>query len=235
MNNTSFFQIVVNSGGVGIIIWLWLFIFSFLGIVLGIVSVANSIQPKADKYPLAFKLLFCCMAATLFTGAMSTVTGYVDSFAGLATATGAEKAAILRLCLSQSRVSLYFAFGAVFIQLIFAGISWGILQTKMKQFADRKKTSSEQIRSLPIFIYAFIIVSIPVGIGIYFCLWGIEKIVLLKPGENLSLCLGMEYSALMKVCFLFGLLGIFVSLILLIQTIVKHIQTKKGASFDAPF
>ena len=216
MNNTSFFQIVANSGSIGIMIWLWIFIFSILGIVAGTFSVVNSAAYKTGKYPLALKLLICCIVATLFTGVMGTITGYVDSFAGLATATGSEKASMLRLSLSQSRVSFYFALGAAFLQSIIAGISWGIIQSK-----------SGKIRNIPILTYFLIMISIPVGTGIYFCLWGIEKIVQLKPDEQLPICLGMEFSILMKLCFFSGILGIVLTFLLLIQTTINHLKVTK--------
>lgn len=166
------------------------------------------------------------MVATILTGAMGTITGYVDTFAGLATATGAEKAAMMKLCMSQSRVILYFALVVAFIQLIFAGISFAIIQRKLKQLS----LPAFHIKNIPLVTYFLILTAIPAGIGIIFSLWGIEKIVPLKPEESIPLILGMEYSVLMKVCYFFGIIGVVFAFILLVQTVTNHMKTKRRAN-----
>ena len=219
--NTSFFQIIANSGGIGIFIWLWLFIFSLIGLMLGINSVVFSIGVKRNKYPLALKLLLCNIAATLFTGAMGTVTGYVDTFACLASTTGAEKAAILHLSMSQSRVSFYFALGAAFMQLFFLLVSVFLFNSKLNKLSIFHLSLIESIKKIPFLIYLVTLTFITLAIGVACSLWGIEKIVILKPGDNLPEILGMKFTLLMNFIFISGCIGVILLLILLLQTIVK--------------
>ena len=162
--DTSFFQIIANSGGIGILIWLMIFGTSAatlgliidasltiksskimppelvnqvrsaldngdLGSALGACeanpgplanilsagfnnvsegydvvmdSVSTAAEIENEKLMQRVNFLNLCGAIAPMLGLMGTVTGMVDAFAGLASASGAEKATILALSISQA-------------------------------------------------------------------------------------------------------------------------------------
>ena len=184
-------------------------------------SMVNSTTSEEDKYPAAFKLLIWCMVATLFTGAMGTITGYVDTFVGLASATGAEKAVIMHLSMEQSRMSFYFALGSILIQLTFLGIAWMIIYSKRGE--SFIPALSPDIKRIQIPLYGVIITSIPVLTGIFYCWWYLEKMVVLKPGESIPIVWGiMEFPTMMNICFISGCAGVILLFVLLVKTVITH-------------
>ena len=162
--DTSFFQIIANSGGIGILIWIMIFGTSAatLGLIIDAVitikaskimppELVNQVRASLDEGDLGSALEACeaspgplanilsagfnnvsegydvvmdsvstaaeieneklmqrvnylnlCGALAPMLGLMGTVTGMVDAFAGLATATGAEKSTMLALSISQA-------------------------------------------------------------------------------------------------------------------------------------
>lgn len=162
--DTSFFQIVANSGGIGILIWIMIFATSAatLGLIIDAFltiksskimppELVNQVRAALDEGDLGTALQACeatpgplanilsagfnnvsegydvvmdsvstaaeieseklmqrvnflnlCGAIAPMLGLMGTVTGMVDAFAGLATATGSEKATMLALSISQA-------------------------------------------------------------------------------------------------------------------------------------
>lgn len=215
--NSSLTQIIINSGQVGIVIWFWLFVFTILGVILGMSSIVKSTSLKEDKHPLGCKLLIWCIVATLLTGAMATITGYGDTFAGLCSATGAEKAAMLHLSMHQSRVSFYFAMISAFIQLSFLIISHFILHLKLKKLSISHLSPIDIIKNIPILVYGVILISLPLVAGVVYTLWGIEKMVLLKPGDSAPMILGMDFLTMMNICFISGCIGLILLFVLLIK------------------
>lgn len=162
--DTSFFQIIANSGGIGILIWIMIFATSAatLGLIIDAFltiksskimppELVNQVRSSLDEGDLGSALQACestpgplanilsagfnnvsegydvvmdsvstaaeieseklmqrvnflnlCGAIAPMLGLMGTVTGMVDAFAGLATATGSEKATLLALSISQA-------------------------------------------------------------------------------------------------------------------------------------
>ena len=162
--DTSFFQIIANSGGIGILIWIMIFATSAatLGLIIDASltikaskimppELVNQVRTSLDEGDLGSALQACestpgplanilsagfnnvsegydvvmdsvstaaeieseklmqrvnylnlCGAIAPMLGLMGTVTGMVDAFAGLATATGSEKATMLALSISQA-------------------------------------------------------------------------------------------------------------------------------------
>lgn len=220
--NSSLTQIIMNSGPVGIVLWFWLFIFSILGIILGMSSIVKSTSSEEDKHPITFKLLIWCIVATLLTGAMATINGYGDTFAGLCSATGAQKAAMLHLSMHQSRVSFYFAMISAFIQLNFLIISQIILHLKLKKLSIPHLSPIDIIKNIPILVYGVILISFPLAAGVVCTLWGIEKMVLLKPGDGVPMILGMDVMTMLNICFISGCLGLILLFVLLIKIAIMR-------------
>lgn len=162
--DTSFLDIVLNSGGIGILIWCLIFATSAatLGLIIDAAmtikgskimppalvdqvrialdegdlgtalevceanpgplanilsagfnnvsegydvvldSVSTAAEIESEKLMQRVNYLNLCGALAPMLGLMGTVTGMVDAFAGLATATGAEKSTMLALSISQA-------------------------------------------------------------------------------------------------------------------------------------
>ena len=223
----SFLDIITHSGVIGILIWSLLFILSLIGIILGILAIVSATRTKTDKYPIAFKLLICCIVATILAGIAGTVIGYVDSFPGLASARGTSKAQMLRSCMRQSRICFQAALFSGLVQLILFVISWMITHIKFKQLSIPHLSLLEQIKKIQILVYAVVLTFIPVAMGVYYSLWGIEEIVLLKHDEILPTVLGMKFAMMLKICFASGCLGLILLFLFLIKTFITHYKNSK--------
>ena len=226
--NVSFFQVVLESGPIGIIVWMTIFILAFAGLILGLISIVTALGINKNKYPIALKLLFCTSVATLLTGAHGTITGYVDSFARLATTCGAAKAAALELCIKYANYNLKFALCAVTAQLILAGISLWIIENRSKNLSFSTLSPLKRIKQAPILNYLLVCVLIPTLLGCCGAFWGIEKIVTLKPDETIPTLLGLDYILLMRICLTSACMGIVLTIILLAKTVIN--QPKKSVN-----
>ena len=198
MSELSFFDIVANSGFVGIMVWLWIFVLTFAGIGTGTFAILGGMDVKENRYPLPLKILFYLSIATLMAGAQGTITGYVDSFAMLGTTTGAAKAAAMELCLSQSRTSLKFALGAVALQIIFEIITLCYIEARAKKLSIEGLSFRERLRNIPITVLIAIPFAILAILGASHTLGLVEQILQLKPGETIPEVMGMNYAVFLK-------------------------------------
>lgn len=217
---------IIGSGLIGIIIWGQLLFLSLTGIILGIYAVVYAIQIRTNKYPLVFKLLICCLGATILTGAAGTVIGYIDSIMGLAMSTGAAKAQMLHFAFEQSRMCFYVSLVSGLLQFILLAISRILFHFKQKKLSNTSFSLSDQIRKIPILIDGVILISIPVVIGVLYSISSIEVIITLKPEQTLPKVFGMNLADMLNICFISGCIGIFLLLLVMIRTITSHYSTK---------
>ncbi len=218
-SHISFFEVVIGSGTVGIIIWMWLFILTLAGLILGVISILTSSSIKTNKYPVALKLLFCCMAAILSAGAHGTIVGYVDTFAQLATTTGSDKATILELSFQISHYNIKFAIIAVFIQLILAGISFWIIEQRSKKLSLPALSLVEKIKKIPVLLYLLIFALLLSIFGNSCAFWGIKEMLQLSCDQCMPLLLGLNFGLIMKICLISSIIGIILLIILLITSL----------------
>jgi hypothetical protein len=129
--------IILNSGFIGLILWALIFFFCALCPMLGIASILSACVSKFSRTPLATKLLLCCAGMLFVLGWLGAVSGTVDAFAGLASATGAEKAVILAQAISQALYSSAFSFLGCFVYLFFYTVSIIIFSSRLF-FTDNK-------------------------------------------------------------------------------------------------
>jgi hypothetical protein len=210
-------DIILNSGIVGVVIWFFIFGVSLVSFLIGVLAIIQSMNDNQKRHPLALKLLISFLVATLLLGALGTVTGYIDTFAGLASATGAAKAQLLQLSLEQSLYNLYVSLISGFIQLIFIITSWIIINSKSEQPINGK---------IPILMFPIVLVSIPVLAGVCYSFIAIEKGVMLKPGEHLPQIMGIEFAQMLNICYISGFVGVFLLFVFLIKTIIDRFNSK---------
>ena len=127
---TTFFDIVKNSGTIGIICWIAIFTMWPVGIVLGIISLIAASYRTTRRIPSSFKILIITLVIYLFIGALGTIQTSILSSEAIKIATGAEKATRLALGISNSLYLLAFTFLNTIPFMFFIFISILILHFK---------------------------------------------------------------------------------------------------------
>jgi hypothetical protein len=128
----SFFDVIRNSGSIGIIIWSIIFIFFVIGPVLGIFSIICCSKTKSKQIPLSFKLLIISAICLFLSGLYGALTGAIDTFCGFATIGSVDQAQILSLSSSQALYSFAFGVQGSFLYLFFITISLIVLHFQQK-------------------------------------------------------------------------------------------------------
>ena len=135
--SVTFFDIIMNSGFIGVIVWFFIFTLTGTGFLLGIWAIISSATVKSKQVPLSIKLLVTGIFLLFFFGLFGAVIGTVDSFAGLATATGPAKDQILALSISQVLYSLAFSLLGCIEYMFFLIMSIIILHYKHKKIINK--------------------------------------------------------------------------------------------------
>jgi hypothetical protein len=211
----------METGMIGKIVWALLFLLAAAGIVAGVVSIVSSSRVKTNKYPLALKLLFCVSISTILSGAHGTLAGYVESFAKLASATGAGKASVLNLFVRMANVNIEFALIAVFIQMIFIVVSLWIIEKRASRFDIAGLSLIERLKTIPVAACFAAAAMVPTAAGSCIAFWGVEKIVLLKPEESMPLVCGMDFGLFLEICLAGACVGMISLCALLCQALLK--------------
>ena len=79
----SLYDIIINSGPIGITIWILIFLLIFAGVIIGILSIRQCRRLKNKHKPLSFKLLPIGIVFLFTLGLLGTTIGATDSFACL--------------------------------------------------------------------------------------------------------------------------------------------------------
>lgn len=137
----SFFDIVAQSGMVGILIWILILSLIAVGLFLGIIGVVASANTETKQIPLAVKLQCLGFMALFILGLYGALTGTVNAFACMAM-TGAGKAQYLAVSISQALYSWQFSLLGCLEYVFFLVISVSILHFKHKKIMDNDFSES---------------------------------------------------------------------------------------------
>jgi hypothetical protein len=216
----------METGMIGKIVWALLFLLAAVGVVAGCASIVSTSRIKTNKYPLALKLLFCVAISTLLSGAYGTLAGYLDSFAKLASPTGANKASVLKLLIRMVNVNIEFAVIAVFVQMIFIVVSLCIIEKRASRLEISGLSLLDRLKTIPVAAYFAVAALIPTAAGSCVAFWGIEKIVLLKSEESMPLVCGIDFGLFLKIGLAGAVVGLIALFVLLIQTLLRKYSHK---------
>lgn len=222
--STTFFDIVANSGIVGVIAWGWIFISSAIGVILGVVSLIQAFVARTAQTPISFKLLLSCVVTTILVGASGTLTGYADSVVGLASNAGAAHAQLLHFSLKQSRVCFHFTLASSMAQLVFLTIAWTVFSSRLTRIGVDHPSLIQIIRKISPLIRVFILLAIPTVWGAVQSVLLIEDVLVLKPGERLPSIAGMGAATALSVCFCCCLAGILVLIVYIVKGVPRSIH-----------
>ena len=126
----SFFDIVGNSGTIGVIIWIAIFSMTPVGIVLGIISIFSTSSCSDKKsFPLFFKILIITLVAYFFIGFLGVVNGSFEALAAL-DFEGVEKTTLAAVGISNVIYTLSFTLLGAIPFMFFIFISTIILHFK---------------------------------------------------------------------------------------------------------
>ena len=225
----SFFEIVAGSGAVGIIYWGFLFFLTAFGFILGVASIISSaVYTDTDgRFPLALKLLLCCIAATLFTGTAGMVSGYGETFAMLGTTTGAAKAQALQLATSIARLNLTFAVIVSVLQGSCAAVSLFVMNMKRENTLAELST---KMKKIPILMYIVIVMLCQSIWAYYYLFRSIERIVILKPDMILPGIAGMEFRTVLSICMIVAVTGLCALFMLFCMMLKNRISQGRDLS-----
>ena len=123
----TFFDVVRNSGTVGIVIWIVIFTMYPVGLFLGMISVVASSTRKKNITPLSFKMLIIAVVSYLFIGALGAINGSLESIGAVAADEVSAKASIIALSISNSMYILSFTLLGMVPFLFFIAVSVIIL------------------------------------------------------------------------------------------------------------
>ena len=126
----TFFEVVTNSGVIGLIIWIVVFTMWPVGIALGIISIIAASYRKKQQLPLSFKILIIIFVMYLFIGCMGAIWTSIISSGAIEITTGSEKATMLALSISNSLYILSFSLLGTIPFLLSIAVSIHILHFK---------------------------------------------------------------------------------------------------------
>ena len=135
----TLFDIIINSGYIGIVIWTFIFLLIFAGLIIGPLAITQCQKSKLKINPLSFRLLPIGIAFLFIFGLLGTTFGGIESFACIAGQHSIfhSKAEPLALSLSQVLYCPAFAFLGCVEYLIFWTISFISLHFKNKRIMGK--------------------------------------------------------------------------------------------------
>ena len=222
----TFWDVVSNSGSIGMLMWFFIFIFSATGLVLGFSSVISSLKVKKEQYPIAFKLLICCMFATLLFGMQGTLTEYVDSFAKLGTTTGAAKAEAFELSTICAEMNMIFVLYATLIQIFCVVASLVVIEKRAIELSLDGLRIKNQLIKISYIVYITVALMPPVIFGVYSAVRGIKMIITQKPDGPLPTIAGFVLPSILQFSLICSLSVTVLIVLFLVQTTFKHIKKR---------
>ncbi len=202
--------------------WLLVALLTCAGISLGVAAIMSSTIFTGDKFPLAVKILFCCVVATILAGISGTIIGYVECFSSLATSTGSSKAQMMKLSMKLARMIFHASLLSATIQTILLAVSLFIMQKNSEMTSNMGLSPMLYFTKLSPVIYAAALNFLLLIGFACFSIWSIETIILHRPGDPLPSVFGLDFRSIT----LAGMICASMELILLPATLIQSFRRR---------
>jgi len=131
---TSLYDIIINSGYIGIMIWIFIFLLIVTGLIIGPLAIIQSQKSKQKITPLSFKLLLAGIGFLYIFALLETTLGVIYSLNTYSIFYTSPQ--LLALSLSQRFYCLAFGLCGCIEYMLFLTISLIILHFKHKKLME---------------------------------------------------------------------------------------------------